>query len=154
MLIEKSELDGITELEENSMGAMNPSNKEVIVEAVKCLCNITYNSEAARMYCAETDAAQSLVTRLRIYKDIQFKDDIMLFDMKLLFILTALRQDIRLKVKELHGMDYLTSCLNELVLESSCSMNASCFTETRYFLQVFTIRFIAGCSYTVVLWVF
>ncbi|XP_034825649.1 synembryn-A [Maniola hyperantus] len=94
--------------------------KEVVVEAMKCLCNIAFNSEVARALCAHTSIAQGLVARLRSYKEIPFKDDIMLYDMKLLFILTALRQDIKVKIKdELHGMDYLISCLNELVLEAS-----------------------------------
>lgn len=40
--------------------------------------------------------------------------------MKLLFILTALRFDIRSKIKgELHGLDYLISCLGELLLEAT-----------------------------------
>lgn len=111
--------------------------KDVTVEALKCLCNITFNSELSRSFCADTDIAQSLVARLRIYKDIPFKDDIMLFDMKLIFILTALRHDIRAKIKELHGMDYLTSCLNEIILEASSeSENASCSSGMEYFLQV------------------
>ncbi|CAH0717273.1 unnamed protein product, partial [Brenthis ino] len=94
--------------------------KEIVVEALKCLCNIAFNSEVSRALCAHTSIAQGLVARLRSYKEISFKEDIMLYDMKLLFILTALRNDIKIKIKdELHGMDYLISCLNELVIEAS-----------------------------------
>lgn len=103
--------------------------KEIVVEALKCLCNLAFNSEVARALCAHTSIAQGLVARLRSYKEISFKEDIMLFDMKLLFILTALRNDIKIKIKdELHGMDYLISCLNELVIEASdneCDMAGS-----------------------------
>lgn len=78
------------------------------------------NSEVSRALCAHTAIAQGLVARLRSYKEIPYKDDIMLFDMKLLFILTALRQDISAKIKnELHGMDYLISCLNEIITEAT-----------------------------------
>lgn len=111
--------------------------KDITVEAMKCLCNISFNSEMSRSFCADIDIAQSLIARLRIYKDIPFKDDVMLFDMKLIFILTAFRHDIRAKIKELHGMDYLTSCLNEIILEASSETeNASCISGTEYFLQV------------------
>lgn len=111
--------------------------KDITVEALKCLCNISFNSDVARAFCADTDIAQGLVARLRIYKDIPFKDDIMLFDMKLLFILTALRHDIRAKIKELHGMDYLMSCMNEIIMEApSNSENASSTSGIEYFLKV------------------
>lgn len=95
-------------------------NKDIAVEALKCLCNVAFNSEVARALCAHTSIAEGLVARLRSYSEIPYKEDIILFDMKLLFILTALRQDIRAKIKnELHGMIYLISCLNDLVLEAT-----------------------------------
>lgn len=117
-LIEKAGLFNFVDPEETA--DVDMPIKEVVVEALKCLCNIAFNSEVARALCAHTSIAQGLVARLRSYKEIPFKDDIMLFDMKLLFILTALRQDIKSKIKEeLHGMDYLISCLNELVIEAT-----------------------------------
>nr|XP_026491350.1 synembryn-A [Vanessa tameamea] len=117
-LIEKAGLFNFVD-PEDTMDVDMPM-KEVVVEALKCLCNIAFNSEVARALCAHTSIAQGLVARLRSYKEISFKDEIMLFDMKLLFILTALRQDIKAKIKnDLHGMDYLISCLNELVVEAT-----------------------------------
>lgn len=119
VLIERAGLYSFLDPEECSTGIELPE-KEIVVEAMKCLCNIAFNSEVARALCAHTEIARGLVARLRSYKEIPFKEDIMLFDMKLLFILTALRQDIKAKIKnELHGLDYLISCLNELVVESS-----------------------------------
>lgn len=125
--------------------------KEVVVEALKCLCNIAFNSEVARALCAHTSIAQGLVARLRSYKEISFKEDIMLFDMKLLFILTALRHDIKSKIKdELHGMDYLISCLNELVIEATDSSESdvagssvegvhNCFLKVILFMHLIII---------------
>lgn len=122
------------------MRSIKLHEKDITVEALKCLCNLAFNSEVSRTFCAETDIAQSLIARLNIYNDIPFKDDIMVYDMKLLFILTALRHDIRAKIKELHGMDYLTSFLNEIILEASSeSENASCSSGMEYFLQVLLI---------------
>ncbi|XP_049865250.1 synembryn-A [Pectinophora gossypiella] len=128
ILIERAGLYNFVGIDEEGMVPMEMPDKDVAVEALKCLCNLAFNSEVARALCAHTSIAQGLVARLRVYKEIPFKDEIMLFDMKLLFILTALRHDIKAKIKdELHGMDYLTSCLNELLLEapSSEGMSAS-----------------------------
>lgn len=121
ILIERAGLYNFEALDEElTVPIIKIPNKDVAMEAVKCLCNIAFNSEVARALCAHTSIAQGLVARMRVYKDIPFKEDIMLYDMKLLFILTALRRDIKLKIRcELHGMDYLVSCLKELLLETS-----------------------------------
>ncbi|CAG5009606.1 unnamed protein product [Parnassius apollo] len=119
-LIEKAGLYNFLNIDDESLPAEIIPKKEEAVEALKCLCNLALNSEVARALCAHTAIAQGLVARLRSYKEIPYKDDIMLLDMKLLFILTALRKDITSKIKtELHGMDYLISCTNEIVLEAS-----------------------------------
>lgn len=121
ILIERAGLYNFEAIdEESAVPIINIPDKDVAMEALKCLCNIAFNSEVARALCAHTSIAQGLVARMRVYKDIPFKEDIMLYDMKLLFILTALRRDIKLKIRcELHGMDYVISCLNELLLEAS-----------------------------------
>lgn len=134
-------------LDEEFMMPLDLIEKDVAVEALKCLCNLTFNSEVARALCAHTSIAQGLVARLRIYKDIALKEEIMLFDMKLLFILTALRQDIKTKIKdELHGMEYLTNCLDEILTEASTkaedqASSSSGLVEGAHncFLQVSTI---------------
>ncbi|XP_063379888.1 synembryn-A [Cydia fagiglandana] len=121
-LIEHGGLYNFIGINEENMAPLELPQKDTAIEALKCLCNIAYNSEVARALCAHTSIAQSLVARLRIYKDIPFKDEIMLFDIKLLFILTALRSDIKTKIRdELHGLDYLVCCLNELLREASSS---------------------------------
>ncbi|KAJ8724935.1 hypothetical protein PYW07_015893 [Mythimna separata] len=119
-LIERAGLYNFEALDEESMMPLDLIEKDVAVEALKCLCNLTFNSEVARALCAHTSIAQGLVARLRIYKDMPFKEEIMLFDLKLLFILTALRHDIKTKIKdELHGMEYLINCLGEILTEAS-----------------------------------
>ncbi|KAG7305225.1 hypothetical protein JYU34_009264 [Plutella xylostella] len=120
ILIEKAGLYNFMRVDDEAMMSMTMPPQDIVVEAMKCLCNIAFNSEVARALCAHTSIAEGLVGRLRTYKEIAFKEDIMLFDMKLLFILTALRFDIRSKIKgELHGLDYLISCLGELLLEAT-----------------------------------
>ncbi|KPI99596.1 Synembryn-A [Papilio xuthus] len=120
ILIDKAGLFNFLNIDDETRPVEIIPQKEEAIEALKCLCNLALNSEVSRALCAHTAIAQGLVARLRSYKDIPYKDDIMLFDMKLLFILTALRQDISAKIKsELHGMDYLISCLNEIITEAS-----------------------------------
>lgn len=143
-LIEKAGLYNFEALDEESMMPLNHIDKDVAVEALKCLCNLTFNSEVARAMCAHTSIAQGLVARLRIYKEMPFKEEIMLFDLKLLFILTTLRHDIRTKIKdELHGMEYLINCLGEILTEASTqaeeqAASSSGLVEGAYhcFLQV------------------
>ncbi|GBP17100.1 Synembryn-A [Eumeta japonica] len=133
--MERAGLYQLVNYENESMMPTEFPNNDIMVEALKCLYNLAFNSEVARALCVHTSIAHGLIARVRIYKDISSKEDIMLFDMKLLFILTALRQDITNKIKdELHGMDYLTSCINELLLEATPSpiVDASasiCFIE-------------------------
>ncbi|KAL0883800.1 hypothetical protein ABMA27_015890 [Loxostege sticticalis] len=140
-LIERGGLYNFVGVEDETASPLNMPRKEIVVEALKCLCNIAFNSEVARALCAHTSIDQALIGRLRVYKDIPFKEEVMLFDMKLLFILTALRQDIKKRVKEeLHGMDYLISGLNELLLEASQESEAnasacSAAAEQSYNLQ-------------------
>lgn len=120
VLIERGGLYNFIGIEEDASVALIMPEKDIVLEALKCLCNIAFNSEVARALCAHTSIAQGLIARLRVYKDIPYKDEIMLFDMKLLFILTALRQDIKMKIKEeLHGMDYMICGLKELLVEAS-----------------------------------
>ncbi|KAJ0179253.1 hypothetical protein K1T71_004965 [Dendrolimus kikuchii] len=118
-LIEKAGLYNFIDSGEDPSTSVELLDKEVAVEALKCLCNITYHSEVARAICAHTSISQGLIARFKIYKEIPFKYEIMLFDMKVLFILTALRQDIRAKIKNiLNGMDCLINCLNDILLEA------------------------------------
>ncbi|KAJ2950722.1 hypothetical protein O0L34_g8984 [Tuta absoluta] len=126
VLIERAGLYNFVSIDDESMVSVELPDKDVAMEALKCLCNLAFNSEVARALCAHTSIAQGLVARLRLYKEIPFKDDIMLYDMKLLFILTALRHDVKAKIKdELHGMDYLISCLNELLLEAALNQEGA-----------------------------
>lgn len=145
VLIDRGGLYNFVGIEEGTSPALIMPKTEIVLESLKCLCNITFNSEVARALCAHTSIAQGLIARLRVYKDIPCKYEIMLFDMKLLFILTALRHDIKAKIKdELHGMDYLTSGLKELLMEATpqrpdgeaASASSGAGGDSGYYLQV------------------
>ncbi|XP_074931679.1 chaperone Ric-8B isoform X3 [Phalacrocorax aristotelis] len=90
----------------------------VIVEALKCLCNIVFNSAVAQKLSLELNLAAMLCNLLEKCKDQQFADDIKCFDLRLLFLLSLLHTDIRSQLRqELQGVQVLIQAL-----ESSLSV--------------------------------
>jgi len=91
----------------------------LVIEAQKCLCNILFNSAVAQRLCGSNSCIEGIVHRLKTYKDPMLIHEIKYFDMRLLFVLTALVQDIRPKLRQtLHGFTYLIEVL-DLTLRSA-----------------------------------
>lgn len=94
-------------------------NIPVIVEAQKCLCNLIYNCKSAQRICSMNGCVEGIMLRLRTYQDFQFPHEIKFFDMRMLFLLTALCAEIRPKLRNnLHGIIYLMEVL-DLILKSN-----------------------------------
>ncbi|NXY83680.1 RIC8B protein, partial [Alcedo cyanopectus] len=90
----------------------------VIVEALKCLCNIIFNSAVAQKLSLELNLAAMLCSLLEKCKEQQVAGDIKCFDLRLLFLLSLLHTDIRSQLRqELQGVQVLTQAL-----ESSLSV--------------------------------
>ncbi|EPY74046.1 regulatory factor X, 4 (influences HLA class II expression) isoform 1, partial [Camelus ferus] len=90
----------------------------VIVESLKCLCNIVFNSQMAQQLSLELNLAAKLCNLLRKCKDRKFISDIKCFDLRLLFLLSLLHTDIRSQLRyELQGLPLLTQ-----ILESAFSI--------------------------------
>ncbi|XP_037870766.1 synembryn [Bombyx mori] len=117
-LIDKSGLLEPMESAEKDPTLLVVPCKEVAIEAMKCLCNITFNSELARNVCVNTRIAHGLITRMKICKHIPYKKELMQYDMKLIFILTALIENIRLKFRHEDGAMHMINYLNEIYSES------------------------------------
>lgn len=84
----------------------------VIVEALKCLCNIIFNSAIAQKLSLELNLAAMLCNLLKKCKDQQLVGDIKCFDLRLLFLLSLLHTDIRSQLRqELQGVQVLTQAL-------------------------------------------
>lgn len=95
------------------------SNTEIIVSTLKALCNLAYNSTVVVTYISQSHAVEGILMRLRMYREPGVPASIKLFDMKLLFLITALCPEIRPKLKEeLHGLIYLTETLDLILKES------------------------------------
>ncbi|KAG1714950.1 Synembryn-A [Nymphon striatum] len=86
----------------------------VIVEAQKCLCNLIFNSSEAQTLCCHNGCIDGVITRLKINPN--FSLEMKLYDMRILFLLTALCTDTRPKLRnEYHGLEYLTEIMNMIV---------------------------------------
>ncbi|XP_051885491.1 synembryn-A [Pristis pectinata] len=86
-------------------------DSDVTVEALKCLCNVVFNSPKAQEMCAESGLVVGLCRRIRPGEK-QLTPNIRFFDCRLLFLLTALRLDIRKQLgRELRGVRLLTDVL-------------------------------------------
>ncbi|KAK1785112.1 hypothetical protein P4O66_018207, partial [Electrophorus voltai] len=68
-------------------------DEQVVVEALKCLCNVMFNSMAAQQVGVDIRLAQELCARMRSSGSTHH--EVRLFSLRLLFLLSALRPDIR-----------------------------------------------------------
>ncbi|GAA6101855.1 synembryn-B isoform X1 [Tachysurus ichikawai] len=78
--------------------SLSVAEERVVVEALKCMCNVVFNSVAAQQVGADVQLAQGLCARLR--KLTVSKHDVELFSLRLLFLLSALRPDVRRALHE------------------------------------------------------
>lgn len=85
---------------------------DVILEALKCLCNIVFSSPRAQELTSEARLVVGLTDRIKLYNERNIPHDIKFFDLRLLFLLTALRLDIRHQfAQELRGIGLMTDIL-------------------------------------------
>ncbi|CAL1540464.1 unnamed protein product [Lymnaea stagnalis] len=95
--------------------SISADDQTVIVEAQKCLCNVIFNSIEAQRYCCKSGCVDGVVQRLKTYGDPDVQFDVKFFDMRILFLLTALPACVETRPKvryELHGFTYLMEVLD------------------------------------------
>lgn len=84
--------------------------ERVVVEALKCLCNVVYNSPAAQQVSVDVQLAHGLCASLRTARS--WHHEVGLFTLRLLFLLSALRPDVRAVLRrEWHAVRLLTDVL-------------------------------------------
>ncbi|KAK5867587.1 hypothetical protein PBY51_012061 [Eleginops maclovinus] len=84
--------------------------ERVVVEALKCLCNVVYNSPAAQQVCVDVQLAHGLCAILHTART--WHHEVGLFTLRLVFLLSALRPDVRgVFRRELHAVRLLTEVL-------------------------------------------
>lgn len=88
----------------------------VSAEALKALCNLVFQSTKCQELCLTNATLEGIIKRLRTYREQNVDYDLQLFDMKLLFLITALNPDVRVKLRDdLHGLTYLVETLDMLI---------------------------------------
>lgn len=86
---------------------------EVQTEALKILCNLVFQSSKCQELCLTNTAIEGILRRLRICKDKHVDYNIKYFDMKLLFLITALTPNVRIRVRDDNdGLVYLVESLD------------------------------------------
>ncbi|XP_061077985.1 synembryn-A isoform X1 [Conger conger] len=86
---------------------------DVTVEALKCLCNVVFNSAAAQELGAELRLIAGLAERLKQCGEGHWSHEVRFFDLRLTFLLTALRLDVRTQLaRELRGVGLLADALH------------------------------------------
>lgn len=86
-------------------------------EAMKCLCNIIFNSPRAQVLVSKNHSLEGIVKQLQTYKDPELPHDIKFFSMKMLFLITALCEGVTPELKNellMYLIDVLDLILKEV----------------------------------------
>lgn len=84
--------------------------EKVVVEALKCLCNVVYNSPEAQQASVDVQLAHGLCATLSTART--WHHEVGLFTLRLVFLLSALRSDVRgVMKKEWHAVRLLSEVL-------------------------------------------
>ncbi|XP_072242641.1 chaperone Ric-8A [Leuresthes tenuis] len=103
---EAAEISGAV-VRESSLPSENP-DQEVIVEALKSICNILLHNETGQVVAAELQLIKGVAERLKQCRVPTWNHEVRFFDLRLSFLLTALRVDVRAQLaQELHGISLL-----------------------------------------------
>ncbi|KAL3189908.1 hypothetical protein MRX96_020250 [Rhipicephalus microplus] len=101
------------------LGQLEQLHAPAVVEALKTLCNLIYNSSTVQKICSHNGCVEGVMLRLKLYGHPHLPHDVKFFDMRMLFLLTALCADTRPRLRtELHGLTYLRETL-DLILKLS-----------------------------------
>uniref|UniRef100_UPI0037E70629 synembryn-A n=1 Tax=Semicossyphus pulcher TaxID=241346 RepID=UPI0037E70629 len=98
------------------MKKVSPSenaDQEVIAEALKSICNILLHNETGPVVAADLQLIKGVAERLKQSHDPTWNHEVRFFDLRLTFLLTALRVDTRAQLaQELHGINLLGNQLD------------------------------------------
>lgn len=88
----------------------------VVIEALKCLCNVVYHSSVVRQHCFKNRCVEAIITRVKKWFDIsRLHTDVKYFDLRFLFLLTALENTARVEVVANNGFCVLTHALDSCI---------------------------------------
>ena len=88
-------------------------NVLVVVEALKCICNLVYQHSGFRRLSIKYNCTEAVCLRLMWFNHLP--RDVRFFDLRLLFVLTALDANERTTALHTKAVESLTAALNDLV---------------------------------------
>uniref|UniRef100_A0A8D2ZRX0 Synembryn n=1 Tax=Scophthalmus maximus TaxID=52904 RepID=A0A8D2ZRX0_SCOMX len=105
--------DVSSELVKEASPPSENADQEVIVEALKSICNILLHNETGQVVAADLQLIKGVSKRLKQCHGPTWNHEVRFFDLRLTFLLTALRVDVRAQLaQELHGISLLGNQLD------------------------------------------
>ncbi|KAM7002126.1 chaperone Ric-8A [Tautogolabrus adspersus] len=99
-------------IKETSQPSEN-ADQEVIAEALKSICNILLHNHTGQVVAGDLQLIKGVAERLKQSHDPTWNHEVRFFDLRLTFLLTALRVDTRAQLaQELHGIRLLGNQLD------------------------------------------
>ncbi|EDW00319.1 synembryn [Drosophila grimshawi] len=107
--------------DETEQQQLSDAQTEIMGESLKCLCNLIYQSGDCRRYCLRQKfCLDAVVKRLGSASSTRYPCTLEYYDMKLLFLLTALDSAARTRLQiDLNGLTYMTNWLDDKLTESA-----------------------------------
>ncbi|XP_037624433.1 synembryn-A [Sebastes umbrosus] len=102
-----------SEVEKEASPPSENSDQEVIVEALKSISNILLHNETGQAVAADLQLIKGVAERLKQCHDPTWIHEVRFFDLRITFLLTALKVDVRAQLaQELHGISLLGNQLD------------------------------------------
>ncbi|XP_034489721.1 synembryn [Drosophila innubila] len=100
---------------------LSDAQANITAEALKCLCNLVYQSADCRRQCLRQHSLDAIVKRLATDSSMHnYPSTLEYYDLKLLFLLTALEPTARTRLQiDLNGLIYMTKWLDDKLAESA-----------------------------------
>ncbi|XP_071761311.1 chaperone Ric-8A [Centroberyx gerrardi] len=113
-LLTLANLGGITLWEEKTEEEEKEEDGEVCrKEAMKALCNVIYNSQRAQERASTLRLLSGLSEKLKVGIESRASPSGQFYELRLLFLLTALRPELRLQLQQERGVSMLTKALEQ-----------------------------------------
>ncbi|XP_026167525.1 chaperone Ric-8A [Mastacembelus armatus] len=113
---EGNEAEVCSEVMKEAFSPSDNPDQEVIVEALKSICNILLHSERGQVVAADLQLIKGVAERLKQCHHSTCNHEVHFFDLRLTFLLTALRIDIRAQLAQaLHGISLLGNQLEAIL---------------------------------------
>ena len=113
-----NEVDARTKNEKSRDGGLERviAASDVVIEALKCLCNVVYHSSVVRQHCFTNKCIEAIIARVKKWFDnTRLDTNVKYFDLRFLFLLTALENSARVEVVANNGFCVLTHALDSSI---------------------------------------